>query len=337
MSSSLPVKQQKSQSIETLRGVAIVLLVAFHAGQELVSSHGVPPEESIYSYISNIFAYIRMPLFTVISGYVYSLRPVAPGHAGAFLKGKTRRVLIPFVTISTWHYMMVSLLPGVNSPQYIGDIWRVYVFSWQHYWFLQSIFLIFVAVAWIDLNSYMATLRGWLGCMTVSIVLTLGFPIWKTFSFDGFIYLLPYFILGCGLQRFPEVLSRPQVVGPAAIIFLIAIVITHLIWIGTWDIPSDRRSLLSVTAGVSSMLVIFRYRRSNRLLARLGGYAYGIYLMHFLGLALGVRFAGAWPGPVNREVLFFAKFLLGLAVPIALEMIIMRFHILRVAMLGLNR
>ncbi len=168
-------------------------------------------------------------------------------------------------------------------------------------------------------------------------MLALVFPTWKVFSFDGFIYLLPYFILGCGFQRFPDVLSRPKVVVPAAIIFLIAIVLRHLIWIGVWDIPTDRRTLLSITAGVSCMLVVFRYRRSNRLLAWFGGYAYGIYLMQFLGIAIGVRLAGACPGPINREVLFFAKFLFGLAIPIALEMIIIRFHLLRIAVLGLKR
>jgi glucan biosynthesis protein C len=337
LSSSLPVKQQKSQSIETLRGVAIVLLVAFHASLQWAPSDGVPPEESIYRHIANMFDYVRMPLFTVISGYVYSLRPVAPGHAGAFVKGKALRLLVPFVTIATWHYLMVSLMPGVNRPRDIADIWRVYVFSWEHYWFIQSIFLVFITVTWIDLHSYMSKLRGWLGCMAVSVLLALVFPIWEVFSFDGFIYLLPYFILGCGLQRFPDVLSRPQVVVPAAIIFPIAIVLRHLIWIGAWDIPTDRRALLSITAGVCCMLVVFRYRRSNRLLAWFGGYAYGIYLMHFLGLPIGERLAGACPGPINREVLFFGRFLFGLAIPIALEMIIIRFHILRVVMLGLKR
>ena len=337
MSNSLPEKQQKIQSIETLRGVAIVLLVAFHASEQLVPSNSVPSEESIYRYIASMFAYVRMPLFTVISGYVYSLRPVAPGHARAFLKGKALRVLVPFVTIATWHYLMVSLLPGINRPEDLADIWRVYVFSWQHYWFLQSIFLVFITVTWIDLHSYIAKFRGWLGCMAISVVLALVSPIWKAFSFDGFIYLLPYFILGCGFQRFPEVLSRPRVVIPAAIIFPITIVISHLIWVDVWDIPTDRRSLLSITAGISCMLVVFRYRRSNRLLAWLGGYAFGIYLMHFLGLAVGVRLAGACPGPVNREVLFFAKFLFGLTIPIALEIIIMRFHFLRVTMLGPKR
>lgn len=340
MSNSLPVKQQKSQSIETLRGVAIILLVAFHASEQLIPSDGIPPEESIYSYIANMFAYVRMPLFTVISGYVYALRPVAPGHAMAFLKGKSLRVLVPFVTIATWHYLMVSLMPGVNRPRDIADIWRVYVFSWQHYWFLQSIFLVFITVTWIDLHSYMAKFRSWLGCMAVSVVLSLVFPIWNewnVFSFDGFIYLLPYFVLGCGFQRFPDVLSRPQLVVPAAIIFSIAIVLRHLIWIEAWDIPTDRRTLLSITAGLSCMLVVFRYRRSNRLLAWFGGFAYGIYLLHFLGLAVGVRLAGACPGPLNREVLFFAKFLFGLTIPIALELIIMRFHSLRVAVLGLKR
>lgn len=337
MSSSLPAEQKKSQSIETLRGFAIILLVAFHASQQLITAHGVPPEESIYGYIATMFDYVRMPLFTAISGYVYSLRPISPGNGLTFLKGKSRRLLIPFVTIASWHYLMVSLLPGVNRPEDIADIWRVYIFSWQHYWFLQSIFLVFIAVAWMDLHSYMSKLQGWLACMAVSVVLSLVFPIWKVFSFDGFIYLLPYFILGCGLQRFPDVLSRPQIVITAAIIFSLAIVLRHLIWIYSWDIPTDRRTLLSITTGVSCMLVIFRCRRSNRLLAWFGGYAYGIYLLHFLGLAIGVRLAGAFPGPVNREVLFFTKFLLGLTVPIALELVIMRFHFLRVAILGLKR
>lgn len=76
---------RKDWSIEVLRGVAILLVVAYHviSGQSFAVPDG---RYSIFHHLSSLFDCVRMPLFTVITGYVFALRPVR-GSLAAFYRG----------------------------------------------------------------------------------------------------------------------------------------------------------------------------------------------------------------------------------------------------------
>ena len=92
---------KKDQSIETLRGLAIILMVAGHVIGN-TSAHGMRVEDdSVFRHIYFSLKFLRMPLFTVISGYVYALRPLNTTMIGRFIKGKARRILVPMVAVGT--------------------------------------------------------------------------------------------------------------------------------------------------------------------------------------------------------------------------------------------
>lgn len=63
--------KKKSLEIETLRGLACLLLVLYHVigplGGGLKIDLGSP-----FRVIADSMVYVRMPLFTFISGYIYS-------------------------------------------------------------------------------------------------------------------------------------------------------------------------------------------------------------------------------------------------------------------------
>jgi peptidoglycan/LPS O-acetylase OafA/YrhL len=83
----------KDNSINTLRGLACILLVAYHV-------IGGTPEQGLHiasGFLrvgNDVLAYIRMPLFTFLSGYIYSLKPIGNYSSSLFLKSKARRLLI---------------------------------------------------------------------------------------------------------------------------------------------------------------------------------------------------------------------------------------------------
>ena len=58
----------KEDSIETLRGIAILLIVVFHCIPEVP----IPSGEFDYAHLAYSFRLIRVPLFTAISGYIYA-------------------------------------------------------------------------------------------------------------------------------------------------------------------------------------------------------------------------------------------------------------------------
>jgi glucan biosynthesis protein C len=111
------LKSHKDASIETLRGLACILLVAFHViGEDNASGLHVADDSALRWYADS-FAYLRMPLFTFISGYVYALRPLtAFDKWPQFLRGKTRRLLLPMFVVGTFLAVLKTYAPGVNEP-----------------------------------------------------------------------------------------------------------------------------------------------------------------------------------------------------------------------------
>jgi fucose 4-O-acetylase-like acetyltransferase len=98
--------------IDTIRGLACVLLVAYHVvGSE--PSNGLLLADGPYRLAADLLAYIRMPLFTFLSGYVYAWRPFN-GYIHSFLRGKVRRLLIPMVVVGSVFVFARVVTPGTH-------------------------------------------------------------------------------------------------------------------------------------------------------------------------------------------------------------------------------
>ncbi|MHC4862388.1 MAG: acyltransferase family protein, partial [Planctomycetota bacterium] len=278
----------KEESIETLRGVAILLVVAAHVVGTTGDSGMRVEGDSFYRHAYFSLSFLRLPLFTVISGYVYSLRPVRTGSVGGFLAGKARRILLPLLCVASLQYLARCILPCARTPCEIGGIWTVFVYSFDQFWFLQAVFLVFLTVTAIDRLSGMARIQHWLLWLAASVTVGWIAPDVPYFAFSGYLYLLPYFILGCGLRRFAATLGHPLVVAPMAAALVCGIVVQQLVWFGISSVSVERFSPLAFTVGVSGLLVLFRFRWVTRWLARIGFFAYAIFLFHQF-FASGIR------------------------------------------------
>jgi uncharacterized membrane protein len=69
----------ESARVQTLRGLACLLLVAFHTVGSTAASGLHVPDDSRYREFTNLFVHLRMPLFTFLSGLVYAYRPLRSG------------------------------------------------------------------------------------------------------------------------------------------------------------------------------------------------------------------------------------------------------------------
>lgn len=88
----MPVNARDTR-VDTLRGIACLLLVAYHViggeeGRGLDVSSG-----SFLVWFSDSMAYLRMPLFTFLAGFVFAARPNLSSQTGRFMWGKVRRLL----------------------------------------------------------------------------------------------------------------------------------------------------------------------------------------------------------------------------------------------------
>lgn len=162
---------EKNLSVETLRGIAILLVVVGHVigsgpdgGMKIDFPH---PLRYFYVWID----YIQMPLFTAIAGWVYALKPFSASSGfGSFVRKKALRLLVPMAAVGTLYFLVQYLMPGTNNKGELSQLWRIYIFPYTIYWYLPSLFLIFVVQWWIDSRKWMDTLGKWSICCVVALV-----------------------------------------------------------------------------------------------------------------------------------------------------------------------
>jgi hypothetical protein len=197
----------ESQRLQTLRGVACVLLVAFHAIGNYPTSGLHVADDSGFRFFANLFQYIRMPLFTFLSGFVYAYRPVSPGLAGDLARRKLTRLLLPLLCVTTLYFAATSFAPSdSNGVIPLDQMWRIYIFPYVHYWFLQAIILIFALVAVLDRWRLLATPARYAVALSACLLVHLAVDMKRADDVPfGALYAMHfalYFVLGLGANRF---------------------------------------------------------------------------------------------------------------------------------------
>jgi glucans biosynthesis protein C len=330
--------KRKEQSIETLRGVAIILMVAGHVIGHNNTTGLLVEDDSLWRYFYYSFEYLRMPLFTAISGFVYSMKPVTREHVSKFLKGKARRILLPFVSVASLQYILNALVPNVNIPTDLKDIWTIYVFSYGQFWFLQALFLVFIMIVILEYFQVLATIKGWVISFVLSsgLLMLTGVTFWPDFfSISRFFYLLPFFILGIGINRFSNVLLKKRVTRVVMLTLGAGLVLQQFNWFSGFSLNSSLVRILGIFVGITGIWILFYIRRPYRFLAELGYYSYGIYLFHVFGTA-GSRIISQFFGIESLFLLFMIGMVSGLGLPILFELVLVRSKILRRLFLGLR-
>ncbi|WP_373059564.1 acyltransferase family protein [Zunongwangia sp. H14] len=277
----------KNKHIETVRGIAILLVVLFHVCQYLRLE-----QASVLRQFHIPFDYLRMPLFTVISGFVYSLRPVQKNNWRLFLAKKIRRILIPGITWAAtffaasgyfYSYLNWHLLPEA--------LYRPYF----QFWFLHALLVVFVLVMLFEILQCIKNVVCWTITFCLSLLVSTFFVhVWPKnttlplvnesfFSWTGALYLLPFFLLGIGIQRFFYLKLKQAQINVLLLLFLAgALVREYKVYQGIHSSFFFRDGGVGMLMGVASTFFIMNIKIRNPPLAIIGKFAYPIFLMHIL-------------------------------------------------------
>lgn len=330
--------RKQDSAIQALRGVAVILLVSLHVIGS--PTHGLRVSESSLWYASSLALQdVRMPLFTLISGYVYAMAPIAswPDYP-RLIKGKSRRLLLPLITVGTLFYVVGRAVPGDNFDERDLAVWRIYVFSFEHLWFLQAIFVIFVIVGILDSLGALRVRRYWGVAVCVagvgSVVVSVP-AVADVFSVGGAIRLLPYFLLGYGLRRHRLFDLRGVLAFEAAVLFSVLYAVRLFTIFGEFRLAVPIEHALALAVGASGIVLLYSARHviDRRILAWIGGFSYCIYLLHVFATA-GTRIVLEHIGVHRIWELFLGGLVMGIAVPIAFQLAFRNVSVVRTLVLG---
>ncbi|RLD38294.1 MAG: acyltransferase [Bacteroidetes bacterium] len=330
---------KQNNSVQTLRGLAIILVVMGHVIGYKGDEGMKVADDSFWRYLYYSLEYFRMPLFTVISGWVYTLRPLTKETFVKFLNGKARRLLVPLMAVGLLYFITRLITPGTNREVHISEIWQIFVFKYDLYWYLPSLFWVFVVISFIEYRALMKTITGWTVVLIISILMLTIRNIYLTetpnyFGIIGMFYLIPFFIIGIGIGRFHSLMSNKIFVSIMTFLFILGIIIQQLTWFNVIELPfHGKSSPLGLLVGMTGTIVLFRVRLINRWLVYIGGFSYAIYLFHVFGTASS-RIVLLKLGFDNQIVIFLVSLTIGIIVPIIIELIIDKFKLTRFLFLG---
>lgn len=315
--------EERRLEIDTLRGLACVLLVAYHV-VGATKYNGLLVGEGWLRELNDYLAYVRMPLFTVLSGYVYAARPFR-GQALRFALGKARRLLVPMLFVGTIFALMQGFVPGANSRT---ESWYLlHIIPVAHFWFVESLFIIFLLIMPLERFGLLSSVPIFFAVFLMSIVLYLFFPLTKVFSISGATYLLPFFLFGLWCGRYKVVDSMPAF----GVIIMAVMVFGCLALWGQYGF--SKRSIFAIIVGILACAVLLGSRVRLPLLARIGAYSYTIYLLHIFFTAASRIFLTR-AGVDSIYVLFFVGCVAGLFGPAILEYVFGRFYYFRLLISG---
>lgn len=270
-------KRHDAIALDTLRGLACLLLVAYHVVGSDPSS-GLRIQDGPLRLLNDGLAYLRMPLFTFLSGVVYGLRPFA-GDSRAFLGGKLRRLLVPMLFIGTLFALAQSFIPGTNFQASSSSRvwWLMHAEPVAHFWFVEALFWVFLLVWALERARWLATARQFatVWMLAVAVTMTVRAPHW--FALDGAFYLLPYFLGGLAITRFALL---PRLATPAMRVLLVVTAIVAIAQLGVPTPNPDRFTPWVLLAGVALCALLLGLGWRSTWLARIGTSSYAIYLLH---------------------------------------------------------
>ena len=314
-----------NRNVQSLRGFACILLVFYHVVGNTPQT-GLKVTSGSMRLLIDGLAMLRMPLFALIAGAVYAQHP---RYGMSMITGKFKRLMVPMLTVGTLFAITQALIPGTNMQT---ENWMLlHIIPVGHFWFLESLFLIFCGISLLERAHLLETVPSWVAVFLISAVTYLmNFGVlW--FGIAGMFYLIPYFLAGLAIERFQWKSSNPLI----AILMLVACVIILILWAppATW---TDRRLPASLAIGLLSSSALWLQPIRGAWLAKIGDYSYSIFLFHVFFTA-ATRILLTRLGIESIAIHISAGLIAGLLGSAGLQHILMRSKNLRFLMLGISQ
>ena len=301
-----------TKNIHSVRGLACLLIVAFHTIGDDVGEGMHLPDDSFWHYAMKSIVFLRLPLFTVIAGYFYGGHRVTRSDFVPFWKKKLRRIALPFACVTTIVWVLRWQVYG--EPKSLFD---AFLYGYGQLWFLEALLVIFAAVSVWDMVA-----RPSAGALALAglaaVMATQSFnDLPRILSLADALRLTPYFLFGILLRERGEWVRNPRI-GQFALGVVIIVLSCQQFAMNDFANEITRLQLPAVLAGMAGALFLVQKLPRNPLLETIGGYSYTIFLWHVV-IGAAARLVFMKLGIVSTPALFLLIFLTAMLGPILLH------------------
>lgn len=316
--------------IDSLKGFAILCVVIGHVADGYIEAGSFPDSLSIEFFVWQMLYAFHMPLFFIVSGFIFSKAYGNPDGSVKTAKLRTQLLDIAAVYI-IFSFVLCAfkvLFSGhVNSPLGFADLLGIWKSPISPYWYLYVLAAFYILSAPL-LKSSQSLFAGSL-VVALAVSLASGWlRLPSQFCLNMMAFLLVFFLFGVAVQR-----GYVKVIMPLALAGLGLAAILFCVFYDTQTPPFAGAVRYQpfvntiVAAGVS--VFIFKafsaFTWLDRPFLRLcGKYCLGIYVIHcfftagFRTLLPMVGVTAFWPSFILNIVLSTA---LALLIPMALARI----------------
>ena len=267
---TLTDRPQYSQ-IDALRGIAIFLVVLGHS---IILYPIDLHQNDICLFIFNWLSSVHMPLFFAISGFCFSYR----GNYKTFIWKKVKRLLIPYIVFNMIdvipRYLLSSL---VNRPRGIGESLKRMVFNGGEYWFLYTLFIIFLIYPFIykliKNNRY-----KFIGLLFLLLIARFCMPSISIFNLSSVITNLFYFSIGVIVKEIFGGKIFDVILPPLK--KLIFVILLLIVWISLLRIDLSYTNVISALVGIITLYIGVQTKIITDIFKRFGKYSLQLYLLN---------------------------------------------------------
>ena len=250
--------------MDTLRGLAVILVVFYHAALSVDSAGQDPPTLAIV--VNDAFAPYRMPLLVFLSGMLLSRSLEKP--AGSYLWGKASNIAWPY-------FLWVIPQFFIHPP---GEHWRGFLAGGTYLWFLLFIGSYYVI-------AYLTKRVQPIAVAAVAMAIAVIAPDGSKFG-ERLFFLLAIFMLGSWFAAHPKVVTYIFASQSVLVASIAAIISYHLIG------PGGGYQPVSTLATLGGIILLARLSKTvshlafTRPLREAGKDSIIVYIMHVVGMQL---------------------------------------------------
>lgn len=307
-----------SEKILFLQCFGILLVVLGHSGEDI-------------PYLSKWIYSFHMPLFIFISGYLLdytSKNGIENINCLSFIKKKIKRLLIPYVVISSLAYVPKYLLGKfalrpleLNLKSYIHG----FIYPWDNpiifFWFLPTLFFIMLITIFLVkiLKNNIKVI------LIISLILSLfseKFIDIKFLNINGILNYLFFFILGIMYKRNENIIDKKIYTKLTFISINIILLVNCII---NYTFSSKSLYIIIAVSGIifSIFLEKIYSNKKYKFLNHLYGKSYSIYLLSWFPQVF-IRIIGFQILKQSWCIVLPFSFIFGVYIPVIINFIIIK-------------